>query len=337
MNLHRAQSRGVTRIAKHDADKFLFTFPGMDLENGDFLILDWPFHVAMQDIRDALAEEGKLDPLERRLGEAVLSSVKTTILGHYRDVDGRIGAAQLVVVSKASEILAGVNALFSQEILSGKEDKDWTRTAARMQEGAKNGEQWVRFDGHSIVMSAPVHLGEWMKMKGELFQDVAKTARKRDDDSEDSLTGLIQFLTVTPMSLIETPERVTLRLGTPSTPTTFRFRLRDTRKTGLDETVLTTIPKNLDDHIVAALLGEEEKKPDRAIQALLDWGPPEEKVRALLGVAAGDDEELRAAAWSKLEAIAAEWNREVGLPEAPATGGVAWEEWCRKVIRFPAE
>lgn len=305
------------------------------MQGGDFMLLDWPFHFDMGKFRENLAKEGEYTKEERRMVEALTSSVETTILGHYRDFDGRIGAAQLVVVKKASELLEAVNAWLSAKIIAGDVDQEWKRTAARMLEGAKRGEQWLRFDGHSIVMSAPVHLPEWQRFKGEQYVKLLRDVRNRDGD--DSESGLIQLLAMAPLALIETPDRMTLRIGTKERPTTFRFRLRDTEKTGLDDAVLKLVPQSLDDRIAAALQGDGAEAVDPALKALLTWGPPEEQVRALLPAARGQDEERARAARAKLSEFAVRWNREVGFPEAPTTEIEGWPEWYRRVIRFPAE
>ena len=127
-------------------------------------------------------------------------------------------------------------------------------------------------------------------------------------------------------------------MGTKENPTTFRVRLRDTEKTGLDDAVLKLVPESLDQQIAAALLDDGQEPVDPALEALLTWGPPEEQVRALLPVARGQDEERAKAARTKLKEFAVRWNRDVGFPDAPTTTGIkAWPEWYRRVIRFPAE
>jgi hypothetical protein len=304
------------------------------VSGGDFMLIDWPFHFDLKEFRENLAKEGGYTPAQDAAVRQLLSSVKTTVLGHYRDPDGRIGAAQLVVISKASELLRAINAVISEAVLTGDVDADWVRTATRMLEGAGKKEQWLRFDGHSIVMSVPVHLPEWQRNKGAFISELLDKAR--EGDAEDSEALIVQLLAMAPMSLVETQGRATLRLGTASHPATYRFRLRDTEKVGLDEAVLKLVPGNLDARIAAALLDREEQPGDPALEALLTWGPPEEQVRALLTVAEGDDPEAAKRAGEKLAEFRARWNREVGLPEA-AEGIEGLRDWYRQVLRFPAK
>ena len=89
--------------------------------------------------------------------------------------------------------------------------------------------------------------------------------------------------------------------------------------------------------VARALLAVNQVETDPALETLLRIGPPEEKVRALLAAAKDDDVRRAARAEEELEKFAEHWNREVGIPEAPGGGLAGWEEWYRKVVRFPAE
>ena len=85
----------------------------------------------------------------------------------------------------------------------------------------------------------------------------------------------------------------------------------------------------------------EANNPD--LNAVLEWGPPEERVRALLGVVSGENEAARHQALERLDSLGAAWNREQSVPEAPTSredlkGYVAdWKAWYRAMLAFPLE
>jgi len=318
--------------------------------NGDFLLLDWPMHFDRAEIEEELKREKPAEPDRRAFIRALLDSVKSVSLGHYRDTRGRIGAGQLLIVSNASKLVEKANALLNAGIVAGEGDVEpWPRTVAKMLEGAKKGEQWIRIDGHSIVMSFPAHLREWAWNKGRIFEDILDSAEDFGEEEEDEdrkeetvKLALLQALSLAPISLVETPERVTIRLGARSAPSTFRIRLRDSKRTGLDDVVVKHVPVKLDERMADVLVSGEIGKADPGIRALIEWGPPEDRVRALLERAGkGKTPEAKQAAATRLAQFAVNWNRESGYPEAPEPskdGSLnleAWRQWYDSMVRFP--
>jgi len=313
--------------------------------SGDVLLLDWPMHFDREAISNDLQKLEKESPALMDLGRTAVDSIRSVPLGHYRDEKGRIGAAQMLVVSKASVLFGKLNALLNHEILTGEPERELRPIVDRMREGARRGEQWLRIDGHSIVMSAPVRPREWARMKAEALMDILGEAEEgyEEADSEDTRRlFLLQLLSLSPVSIEETPERLTIRLGTKSRPSTFRFRLRESEKTGLDNLLAKLVPENLDERVADALLSGEPEKADPLIRAVIEWGPAEERARALLRrVENGTTVEGRRAAAGRLAEFGAAWNRDHGDPEAPSpredgtTDVAAWKMWYARMVRFP--
>jgi hypothetical protein len=308
------------------------------MENGEFLLLDWPFHFERGKLAKQLNEEGKLEGAERELARYLVKYVDVKPIGHYRDPEGRIGAAQAVTFRNASVMFRKINALLNRAIREEEPEKEIARTVAKMVEGAGKGEQWIRLDGHSIVMEVPVHLPEWHVLKAKLAREIMKEPEM--DDEEDTPHFLVQLLATTPFTVIETPETLSFRLGAKKTPSVFRYRIRESEKTGLDAVVVNAVPRDLDVGIAANLLGDAKGTP-MSIDAILRWGPPEEKVRALIRtIRVEENAERKAAAVKLLREFGVRWNDEVGLPKAPGfltepAWLKAWTKWYGRMLRFP--
>jgi hypothetical protein len=310
------------------------------VKGGEFLLLDWPFHYQPKEIRERLANKGEegLDAVEREFLEYFLANVVAAPIGHYRDPEGRIGAAQIVTFRKASRMIRLINALLNREILEEEPEREIARTVAKMKEGAKKGAQWARLDGHSIVFEVPVHLPEWHVIKAKLAKEIMKEPKM--DDEEDTPHFLVQLLSTTPFSVTESPEKLLFRLGAKSRPSTFRYRIRESKKTGLDEAVVNAVPRDLDIGISANLIGDAKDSPP-ALAAIHRWGPPEEKVRALIRtIKVEENAERKAAAVKLLREFGTRWNDEVGLPKAPGflpehAWLKAWTKWYGRMLRFP--
>ncbi|MCK6482039.1 MAG: hypothetical protein L6R43_18405 [Planctomycetes bacterium] len=335
---------------------------------GDLMLLDWYGHVEMAELRKEAGKEPGF-PALGAFKAALVDSVKCTVVGHYRDHRGTLGALQLVEVRRASALVRKANAALNEAILGRIPESEWARTADRMRPGAAEEKQWIFLDGHSVGISFPAHPAEWSRNKVEFIADgVKETARKvadldarvaeeapeevvevpveagmeppsaaeaeasseererrqaRERRSAEAGAGFFgQFLGMSPVAIVETAESVMVRIGDPGRPSTFRFRLRDEELANMDAAVLGVAPRSLDDALADRLLGGPVPE-DPGVRADLEWGPPEEAVRALLARAASSSGERRKAALDGLVAFAARWNREVGIPRAPAPGETA--------------
>ncbi len=312
---------------------------GKFVAGGDLMLLDWFFHVDMAEIR-ANSRKEENPPALRALMACIAESVKVRALGHYRDPDGRIGAAQWVEVIRASELVKRANAAISEAVLSAKaHDAAWERTIERMRPGAREGRAWIALDGHSVSFTFPAHLPEWTRNKAGAVRDAARQAREGPGDPDADMADMgLQVLSWSPVSLVETHESVSVRLGDPARPSTFRVRMRRGAKAGLDAEVVRLVPASLD-----ALLPQGPPAPgaaaeDAALRAILDWGPPEERARVLILRAAAATGEPRVAALAALAAWGREWDLAVGVPKAPgpaedpAAALDAWKAWYRDLL-----
>ena len=84
------------------------------VDSGSIMLLDWPLHIDMDGLRQK-AENESLDARERRWAK-LFTTCKAEPIGHYREPDGRVGAAQFVRIPKASQFIRDLNALISEEI-----------------------------------------------------------------------------------------------------------------------------------------------------------------------------------------------------------------------------
>lgn len=323
--------------------------------NGDILFWDWPFHVAFDQVRKTANKENS-PPSLRAFANTMMRSVRSRVLGRYRDANGRVGAAQLVVISEFKNFLRAANAAISEAILvdasKGKPDREWRLTHGRLVAAArKKGHEWIAVDGHALKGSLPVHAVEWARGKAEMFAAVLQEAEelgefkesnpRRAEEKKRELRSVVQLLASAPISINESAGEVSWRVGDPKSAATFRLRMRDKYPTNLEDVVAEHVPVRLDEALARHLLNaSEESDPD--LNALLEWGPPEEKVRALVGVVRTGGEAARDQALERLENWAAAWNREQGVPEAPVSRGdtaldyvADWEGWYRAMLAFP--
>ncbi len=303
--------------------------------DGDLMLLDWFGHLKMKDVREQ-ASRADTPPALRAFLACMATSVKTATPGHYRDPEGRIGAVQTVEVERASEFLRLANAALNEVVLvAGSAKGPWERTVARMRAGALADRQWIFLEGHSVGISLPAHPAEWARNKAKFVEEMMKEYGKREEEAN---AFPVQLLAASPISLIESREGVTLRIGEPARPTTLRFRLRKGTGAGLEEAVRGQAPASVDDALADRLLGGKAAAATD-VEAILEWGPPEDQVGALLSRAARTEGEAREAVLRRLAAWGEEWNQEVGIPEAPGRSGdgqeadlSAWREWYRQMV-----
>ena len=132
-------------------------------------------------------------------------------------------------------------------------------------------------------------------------------------------------------------EHVEFVFGRAKRPSVFRLDIRDKYEPSLEKDVAESVKTDLDSALANALL-QPEAAPGDAVRAVLDRGPPEEAVRALMAAAASDDAARRSAATRRLEAWGKQWNRDHSVPKAPTTekyDRAAWKEWYARMRQFP--
>ena len=280
---------------------------------------------------------------------SLLAGLEVRAVGRYREPDGRVGAVQHIVLKRASEALRLACDLFNRHLLK-EEGKGIAcpLLRARLLEAARAGLQWAAFEGHSIRVTVPIHRGSWARLKGasvhRFLSDLAKglaeahgSGTEAPSDARRWLEFLVQGLTSCPLGYEEQEERLLLRFGLPGKPTTLRLPLRERYEPSLEKAVASNVPVELDRLLVEAVLGKTEAGGPLA--DLLAWGPPEERVRAVLpSLRSEEAPRVR----TVLAQFAEEWNRKVGVPEAPqgaqAAGtdfAAAWERWYWSLRRFP--
>jgi hypothetical protein len=316
------------------------------VRNGDVMFLDWPFHVEMSELRQTAARAGESDAQNRDWAQLHIR-LEATPIGFYREPDGRVGAAQLVRIRKVSQFVDELNRVFSagmqkQEIDAAQEG---ARTLKRMKEAAAAGHRWVRLDGQTIRLQSPVHPGEWARFKGQALQGFVETVlgalgAGAEQNKQEGLRVVMFMLSSAPVSYIDHGDRVEFILGQSDKPNTFRFPIRDEYEPSLEPVVKETVKINLDEVLAEALLNEGDQ-PSEGVSLVLRAGPPEEPVRALMHAAKEGDPSRRSAAMERLNTWAADWNREYGVPPAPAkTDGTseslsAWTAWYSAMRAFP--
>jgi len=314
------------------------------VENGDLLFLDWPGSIRMKDIR-ARAEDPSAPQALRDLCTAVASLVRSTPVGRYRDPDGKVGAAQLVVVSRAKDLVARINGAINESILNEPilSDSPWAATLNRMQAGARQGRAWLSIDGHSLRFAFPAAPGEWAYHKAVFVKELLKAWQeaKEGKSNDNRPTFFLQLLALSPLSVDESSEGVSIRLGDPKRPLPIRFAMRDAYNSKLETAVAGAVPADLDDALARRLTGGGDGKEPSGVEAIASWGPPEDSVRALLKRAASADPAARPSAIAGLHRLAEAWNRDGSMPRAPAPSDStdrhldAWREWYRRVIACP--
>jgi len=309
------------------------------VEQGNVLIVDWIGHIRMKDVAEVARNEEKPEDV-RIFAAKFLQAMKVTRIGRYREPDGRIGAAQLIIFSRPDELLAAANKAMDASILADAEggkdgDADWERTQRLIVQAAKKGRKWVTRNGSAIGVSLPVHPTEWARGKAAALVQLF--------GAESGIDRGAQLLSSAPLSITESSAEATIRLGVPERPTTLRLSLRDDYLPNLAEVIDKHVPEDLDRMLADHLLGVRERPVPPGITAIGDWGPPEEAVRALWSVAKGGGEEEKSAALKLLGQWGAKWGAEHGDPPAPAANEdpaaylAGWEKWYRLMKLFPLE
>jgi hypothetical protein len=315
------------------------------VREGNVMLLDWPFQLDMAALHKK-AEESGAKLLERDWARLLLS-LKTEAVGYYREPDGRVGAVQRITVPRASEFVAKANSLISRQILESPPAGDATvaRTVQRIVAAARQGHAWIRLDGQSIRIDVSVDPDEWAACKAQFLHNAAKYAAqalgpKATAEEKAAYLWNLQGLTSAPVSYVEKDDGVEFALGRAKTPSTWRYQIRSEYEPSLEKVVAETVKTNVDETAAGALL-EPNAAASEAIRALLDWGPPEARVRALMSAAGGGDAARKAAAIGQLASWARRWNEARGAAQAPSMEAAsydpaAWKKWYAAMRQFPA-
>jgi len=311
------------------------------VKNGDVMFRDWIGHIEMADLREQL-QDPNTEPLEKDWVR-LITSIKTELVGYYREPDGRIGAAQLVTITEAKAFVRKLNGLISREILEEEINKDdpMARTQERMHAAARNRHQWLTLDGHSIRCTLPVHPDEWLRARGKFLADRVKDIVKAGEEAvDDEMIAIIPALSSVPVSYIESADQVTFVLGRAKTPSTLRMKIRDEYEPSLEKVVVETVKVDLDKALAEMLL-DKDAKPSALLSAVRSFGPPEEQVRALMAAAQNGDDKQKKAAIERLGSWAKRWNRDHGVPKAPKMRDkledyiAAWKKWYGQMRQYP--
>ena len=313
--------------------------------NGDLMFLDWFCYLPMKDARSF---SDSSSPALGALAAAVASSVRSTPVGRYRDVDGRVGAAQLVVVSHARVLIGKINAAIGEAVQkqSAAGGGEWPMTLKRMAEAARDGRgrEWLSIDGHSLRFRFPAQPAEWARGKAAFVKAVIDgwQEAKEGKSNDNRPAFFLQLLALSPVSIEESSEGVSIRLGDPKRPLPLRFAMRDVYNAKLEPSVAKAAPVELDEVLARRLLAPAGARADSGgVEAVAAWGPPEDAARALIARASSADAAARAPALERLRSLGDAWNTAGSLPPAPAQSADparyldAWKEWYRGVLKFP--
>jgi hypothetical protein len=307
------------------------------------MFLDWYGEI---NPTDADKPSAPTDPWSR-LRQLVAGSMKTLPVGHYRDARGHVGAAQLVVLSHAGDLIKQLNDALNHAEPSFKVDSidgaGMGRTAALWRDAAAHGHQWFTLEGQSLQFTFPVHPGEWRvaKAKGlwNLFKglQLESMSGKARADLIESMRNIVSFLATSAVSYEESDGRVTVRLGNRESPNVYRVPLHREYEPSLEPVVEKSVPRDLQDDLARFILGRTDR-PAPGIAEVIAFGPAESVPAALARAATGKDESLHDAAIAKLGEWARQWNQSRVVPAAPEVfDALKWKDWLANFGRIPDE
>ena len=306
--------------------------------NGDVMFFDWPWHYHRSVIEEKTADP-ESPPAVRELGQSILENVQTHVIGHYYDMDGHIGAAQLVVFNRASEIVSKINAVFNESILSDlSKTEDWpTELWQQMFDTAQRGHQWIALEGQALVVDCPMGQRQWACAMATSLRELL-TAAGDDPAARQALVNMAAMI-----SFYEPrQDRVLLRVGQPDQANVYRLVMRGEVEYNetLEDVVVASVPVDLEEQIAAVVLDGAAAEP--AVTAVIAFGPPEVQVNALLTAAAGNDPDRASKAIAAMANFAERWNEQYVVPPAPqpmedtAAYLDTWRQWYCEASTFPA-
>jgi len=316
-------------------------------------VLDWMFQVQVAELR-GMENNQELSAELRALGKAMAEQVKVEPVGYYRDALGRIGGAQIITITKASAFIRTVNAAINGLIRDrGVEEEmlaEAPGTSQRILLASENQHQWVTLDGHAVKVSVPVQPTEWAALKAKgIYEGINDFVTAYENspagrpEQMEMVAKLTSMLADIPFAYSESSGMVSLRIGDPAKPTPIRLQTFYQYQPNLEAEVIRIAKTELDAAVARQLAGLPAGPASANVTAIAEWGPDEERVRAMARAVESDDPALTKAAFAWLNKFRIGWNHENNLPvmpvpadeEDPAAFGRACLDWCRELRAFP--
>ena len=189
---------------------------------------NWPFAFSVKEMREALNDpdedmaEWPADFLAQ--ARALLDRVEVLHGGFYKDAEGRVCGTQVVTVRRAAETVPQVNAFINRAFLLAEERGELTdEEALPFIELARQGHEWLRLKGHSLIVSLPVSDQQMAEGRRDMFDDMLN-----DDELLRGPYGLLGLRDVLSNQIFVWHEDGMLRvkLGLDTLPAVFTVRPR---------------------------------------------------------------------------------------------------------------
>jgi len=330
--IHNSE-RGTQKEAERSLRRFV--------AEGEVMLLDWFGHFPTKRVRGELDDED-LTPRVREFGALALDSMEVRNLGRYRDLDGRIGAAQMVVFNQGRKLIAAGNAAINEAFLAmddAEGDEMLERTFPRWRELAAQDYEWITLEGNSLVWHCEVDPTEWLRLKLQFIKEMADYVTPASDEAPADPQAAL--LAAAPLSIAQTARHVDARIGFVAQPWTFRLEWRrDDYESNVESVVEEILPEDLDATIAHHLLNGVPASGD--FGEVLAWGPAEEQVRAVLRAERREFPlHIQRSPQQWLADFGARWNAGRGSPAAPepaedqADYMARWADWYRAVVSGP--
>lgn len=312
------------------------------IEGEWIVLLDVRQRVDTRDVRRISADPTS-NALRKQWADLVTSGVAIQTVGYARDRRGQICVAQLITIDHVTEWLRKLNAAISGSVLVGEflPQEDGTITKLWETE-ARTGHRWVVLDGHSVHFRLPV-AGYGARVKARALVSVLSSMLLQTDDGVAArMRCALISLCAAPLSVRDADGVLAISFGDPGTVETLRLRIRPDAeyRPNCESEIQRNASTDLTAEMARALTDEDYLAGD-GVSALVEWGPPEERVRALVTALESSDRRQKNIAWRKLCVFAATWNRDHQKPEAPrcdeseTIAREAWSEWLLDFDRFP--
>lgn len=312
------------------------------VQDGEVMLLDWPFHFVRAQAEAAKQTAG---PLQRDWATLLLS-IRSEAIGRYREPSGRIGAVQRLTIPAAKDFIQSANGLISRSILESNAGPQppLSRTLERIRAAAKAGQAWIALDGQAIRVTLPVDPDEWAQAKAGSVREAAKyvaeaLGEKGNVDQKREALNAIRCLVAAPVSYLDDGNNIQFVIGRRDAAPTLRLDLRDKYEPSLEKAVEDALPTDFDQAAAQSLLQGGSVSP--AVAAVLKAGMPEASVGALLRWAKAGDDAAKTAVAQRLGTWAEQWNGNHRLPQAPKPNPLqakylaAWDCWYAEMKRFP--
>lgn len=312
------------------------------VKSGSVMLVDWYAHFELGKIRGA-TDDPNADADTRSFAEAI-KDVTVEAIGHYREPDGRIGAAQRITIKNAKKVLTQINAAINRRIVRDAQngndaiDPDWGRTQKLIHDGAAAGHSWIALDGHAMRISVPIHNAEWAKQKADILTELMNVdGNDRNAEANQGMRMLRQLLAASAVSYAERAGAVDVTIGRTDEPTLVRLDIRDEYEANLDRAVIEHVPVYLDKRINDWVNGDQLGEAPAGVAEVLSFGPPESQVLALIGMTQRPDEADKAQGFRGLRSFALRWNAADRLPVAPVRHQDIdeWKRWYDQMKRWP--